>query len=468
MNFSAPRFSVLLLGDRLVCAVLRGDRVETFTVQGEAPAEALREALAARGLQPSTAALGLARSKVFVKPIDLPAVSGELADMIRFELDRHLPFPAEDAPFAFAHLRAPEGEPAEAGLRVLVAAADRRVVDAVLRIAADAGLRPLSLTVGLHDLVALARPPKGRWIVWAHRTEGETDLLFLADGALALSRSIPSADEAVLTEEVQRTLIGLRWPRLDAVWRSGDETGAGGALAQLGAPVGEPAWSRRALRRLEALPDESRGAGELAVAVATGRGARPFDLLPPALRPWRLSRGQRLTAASFAAMVLAGVAAVLTPTFLEQRHVARLHAELARVEPEFRDVERVDRELKRKRRLVETVEAVAGAALRPLPVLREITEILPADAWLTSLTLDGKGVELTGQAQTASVLIPLLENSPRLMNVEFASPVTRGRDREQFRIRAAWETGGVGPVVAPPAPPPRARPTLQRPGAPRS
>jgi Tfp pilus assembly protein PilN len=120
------------------------------------------------------------------------------------------------------------------------------------------------------------------------------------------------------------------------------------------------------------------------------------------------------------------------------------------------------------------VDAVQGAALRPLPVLRELTEILPGDAWLTSLTLEPKGVELTGQAQTASVLIPILENSPRLMGVEFASPVTRGRDREQFRIRAAWEggAGSAGPTAPTPAPqtPPQGRPGAPRPapGAPRS
>src|SRR5439155_45970 len=79
-------------------------------------------------------------------------------------------------------------------------------------------------------------------------------------------------------------------------------------------------------------------------------------------------------------------------------------------------------------------------------VLRELTEILPSDAWVTYLALDAKGVELTGQAGAASNLIPLLENSPRLERVEFASPVTRGRDREQFRIRAAGE------APAPPAP----------------
>ena len=81
--------------------------------------------------------------------------------------------------------------------------------------------------------------------------------------------------------------------------------------------------------------------------------------------------------------------------------------------------------------------------MRPLPVLRELTDLLPHDAWLTTLSLDQKGVELTGQAAAASALIPLLENSSRLERVEFASPVTRGRDKEQFRIRAAWEAGGA-------------------------
>jgi hypothetical protein len=77
------------------------------------------------------------------------------------------------------------------------------------------------------------------------------------------------------------------------------------------------------------------------------------------------------------------------------------------------------------------------------------------------VSLDPKGIELTGQASAASALIPLLENSPRLERAEFSSPVTRGRDnKEQFRIRASWEAGGAGStpgasppaVAAPPAP----------------
>ena len=90
-------------------------------------------------------------------------------------------------------------------------------------------------------------------------------------------------------------------------------------------------------------------------------------------------------------------------------------------------------------------------------MLRELTDLLPTDTWLTTMSLDAKGVELTGQAAAASTLIPLLENSPRLERVEFSSPVTRGRDKEQFRIRAAWETGAAAAAPRPAPGKPRRR-----------
>src|SRR4029453_16645889 len=175
----------------------------------------------------------------------------------------------------------------------------------------------------------------------------------------------------------------------------------------------------------------------------------------------------KLTGAALAATVLLALIALLLPGFREGRRLARLNTEIARIDPQLKTVERAARELERKRQLLATLEKVGSGALQPLPVLRELTEIIPGDAWITYLAFDSKGVELTGQAGAASTLIPLLENSPRLERVEFASPVTRGRDREQFRIRAAWEApsaatrpppapaaktpAGVPPVIAPPA-----------------
>jgi len=447
MKFAPLRLAVVMLGDRLSVAAIQRDRQETFTIDAENAGAALRAELDARGLPARKVAIGLARSAVTVKPIELPAVAGETREMVKFELERHLPIPADDAAFDFVPLPT-EAEPestASEGKRVLIVAADRRVVDAALRLAEEAKLRPMSITVAAHDLISLVETDRRQRVAWLHRTGDSADLLLLHGSTLVWSRCFPASDET-LVAETRRSFAGARWRACDAVWVSGDGAAAA-ALLDLGVPISDPPWTSRARRHLAEIT-EPRGAAELAVATAASRGIRPLDLIPSAIKPRRLTRQEMFTGGVLAATVLLALAALLVPGYRESRSLGRLNAEIARIDPEVRAVERVARELERKRQLLVTLEKIGTGALQPLPVLRELTEVLPGDAWVTYLAFDAKGVELTGQAGAASTLIPLLENSPRLERVEFASPVTRGRDREQFRIRAAWET----PAPAPPAP----------------
>ena len=452
MNLRPVKLSVALLGDRLAVAVLRGSRVEAFIVDAENPAAALRAELDARRLPARAAWLALARNAVSVKQIELPPVAGDTREMVGFELERHLPFPAEDAAYDFIELPpepAADKGAAPAGHHVLITAADRRVVEGALRLVEEARLRPLSLTVASHNLPALARLRRGRRVAWVHRVGESTDLLLLHGETLVLSRSLPDSDAAAVAEEIQRSLAAVRWRECSAVWVSGDGEAPGGPssgpLSALGVPVIEPPWTAVARQRFEGLPPEQRGALQLAVAVLSAKSVRPLDLLPAAYRPRRLTRAQGITVGMAAATALLAILALFAPGWRQQRHLSRLNAEIARLEPTVKDADRVLRELERKRKLVATAEAVEASAIRPLPVLRDLTELLPNEAWLTTLSLDAKGVELTGAASAASALIPLLENSPRLERVEFSSPVTRSRDnKEQFRIRASWETGGAG------------------------
>jgi Tfp pilus assembly protein PilN len=472
VKLSAVRLGLVLLNDRLAVAALAGERVETFTIATENPAAALREELTNRQLTPRTVALALSRAAVFVRPMEVPAVGGDMREVVRLNLDGHLPFAAEETAFDFLPLPADaEGvRPQEALHRVLVVAAEPRIVEAALRIAEEARLRPASLTVAAHDLLGLVHPVRGRRVVWVHRTGAAADVLCLLGPTLVLSRAVPAADDAGLADEVRRSLAVVRWRDCDAVWVSGDLAPDAPALASLGAPVGAPPYTPRAQAQLATLPAEDRGAHELALAVAARRRTRPLDLLPAGLRPRRLSRAQGLTLGVATATALLLVAALLVPGYREQRHLDHINGEIARLDPQVRATERVVRELERRRKLLATITSIESGALRPLPVLRELTDLLPNDTWLTTLSLDQKGVEVTGQAAAASTLIPLLENSPRLERVEFSSPVTRGRDKEQFRIRAAWEaaTGQAKPPAAAPAPPPGPPPPPPRPGGARS
>ena len=451
LKLSQTRLGVVLLHDRLTVAAVTGDRVNAFSIATENPAAALRDELNTRQLTPRSVALALTRGSVFVRPMELPTVSGDMREMVRLNLDGHLPFAAEDPAFDYVPLAA-DARPQEPLQRVLVVAAEPRIVESALRIAEEARLRPTSLTVAAHDLLALARPDHDRRVVWVHRLGTAADVLCLHGPALLLSRTASAPDDVTLAEEVRRSLASVRWRDCDAIWLSGDPLADVSALTELGAPLSQPAYPARVLDRLAALSPEDRGGEELALAVASGRRGRTLDLLPPALRPRRVTRAQGFTLGLATVTALLLVTALLVPGLREQRHLSRINAEITRLDPQVRAVERVVRDLERKRKLVGTITGLENGALRPLPVLRDLTDLLPADTWLTTVSFDPKGVELTGQAAAASALIPLLENSPRLERVEFASPVTRGRDKEQFRIRAAWEPGGaqaLGPAAVP-------------------
>jgi Tfp pilus assembly protein PilN len=461
-KFTSLRLAVVMLGDRLGVAAIDRDRVETFTIEAENPAAALRAELDARSLAARTVAIGLSRSTVTVKPIELPAVAGATQDMVKFELERHLPIPADDAAFDFAPLP-PETDVAPGeGKRVLIAAADRRLIDSALRLAEEAKLRPVSITVAAHDLLALVETDRRQRVAWLHRVGDTAELILLHDAMVVFSRSFTAADDATLLAETRRSLAGARWRTCDAIWVSGDGAAAAPFL-DLGVPISDPPWTARAERCLAQVA-EPHGALDLAVATASNRNIASLDLIPAAIKPRRFTRQEMFTAGTLVATLLLVLAALLVPGFVESRRLARLNGEIARIDPDVRSVERVARELDRKRQLLATVEKINSSSLQPLAVLRELTEILPSDAWVTYLAFDAKGVEMTGQAGAASTLIPLLENSPKLERVEFASPVTRGRDREQFRIRAAWEAPSVAAVPASAAPTPPT--TSTRPPAP--
>lgn len=459
------RLGIVLREDRLGVVAVAGARVsQVFTLEAsENPAAVLRAELDSRRLRVRRARLALRRSLATVKSLDLPpAVGGSLARMVGFELERHLPFPPEEAAFDFMPLPSARDAPQ----RVLLVACERRTVDRALRLVEEARLAPRSLTVACHDLVGLlGRRPKGERAIWVHLVRDEAELLFLEGPHLHLSRSVPAGDEAMLAGEIGNSLTYMGWEESTGLWLSGDRAEqflAAGALSGLGAPVTPPPLSRRARAALAGLGESANGLTLLALAVALGPRRPRLDLLPEAARPRQLSWGQLATAGSLAAAAVLGIAVLFAQAHQGQRHLTRLNAAIRALDPEVKSMERLIAELERKRQLLAALQAVEASALHPLPLLRELTELIPPDAWLTTLTLEGRSVEITGQATAANQLIPLLEGSAMLEKVEFASPVTKGRDKEQFRIKASWETPSAAPPPAPPAAP-AARPRGTRP-----
>jgi len=428
-------------GHVVVTAVRGPGRLEQFRLEPDATVAArLATELDARGLGRERVRVGLDRSLAVVKTLELPRTAGgSLRPMVAFELERHVPFPPQDIRFDCVPL---EGAP-KAVRRVLVMAAEGRTVDGALRLLDTLKRPPQSVTAACHDLPALLsrRRAVGR-VVWAHRHGPHTDLLCVDEGAVRLSRSLPTASDADLGAEIARSLPLVGWTDCDAIWVSGDDAERVRVAMRRsgpGVPVSGPPFGRAGARLIARLPIRRRGAGLLALAVAVG-GRRPrLDLLPTGMRSLSMAWLPRLTAGLAAATAVLGLGLLLAHGHAQERYLARVSEEIRRLEPEVKAVERLAAEIVTQKRLLAVMRSAETGGLRPLPVLKELTEIIPTDAWLHSLSMDRQGLELTGQATTASQLIPLLEGSPSLERVEFTAPVTRVQAKEQFRIRAGWE-----------------------------
>jgi Tfp pilus assembly protein PilN len=413
------------------------------------PGGGLKSELDTRQLRVRAARVGLRRARVIVKALELPAASarGALNEMVGFELERHVPFAPEEMAWSWTPLPSPKG----GTVRVLVAACERRAVEHALRIVEESRLRPLSVTVACHDLGALlVRGTRPGRAIWAHRAGSATDLLLLAQGRILLSRTVSAAEPGTLAAEIGATAALLRWPGWDVLWISGDDAARfleAPELADLGVPPAAPPWAPVVAGLLPSLPPEDAGTGILSLAVALGSRRPPLDLLPVEQRPRRVSAGQVLTAATTGVAVLLTIGLFWAEARRDQHHLQRLNQALRALDPEVRAVEQIKAETAQKKRLLAAIHAAEQNSLRALPLLRELTETIPQDAWISALSADSKGVELTGQAGAANQLIPILDGSRWLDRVEFTSPVTRGRDKEQFRLKAAWELGPRGPVA---------------------
>lgn len=153
--------------------------------------------------------------------------------------------------------------------------------------------------------------------------------------------------------------------------------------------------------------------------------------------------GQLPATLALIAMVLAGIA-----TYLEFHQQARLLAAYEANLAEGRAASLRAEELRAQvsQLLDRGRYAAQRKQLQPLliDVLDETTRLLPDSTWVTQFRLQKEQLTLSGYAVAASTLIEVLEASPILSHVRFASPVTVDSKQglERFNLSAQLVPNG--------------------------
>lgn len=355
----------------------------------------------------------LPRREVIVRQLSLPGVPDrDLAAAIRYQIDALHPYGEDDAVWAWARLGGTGS--------VLIGITRREVVDRHVALFTEAGIKTASFTFSAAVLYPAVRlisaPPAG--------------------GFLAL-REDESGLEIYGESEAR--------PAFSAQFNADRNRASAMAAAELRLPPESP---QLAIEELLPKPrtnpqdfDLSRSALGYAAALAGGcsRLAPPVNLLPAEHRS-SSSRAIFVPTAALAILLAAfGVAwAAITP-LEDRRYLAALEAEIARLEPEARKAAALDRSIEAARARSRLLDDVRRRSKADLDALNELTRLLAPPAWLNQVEITRDSVTLAGEAEQATVLLKLIDESPFFRDSEFTMPIARVAKNEAFRIRAGRE-----------------------------
>ena len=148
----------------------------------------------------------------------------------------------------------------------------------------------------------------------------------------------------------------------------------------------------------------------------------------------RAETAWRLAVTACCAMAAAVVALPVVRQSLALRAVEDRIDELR---PQVEQVQALRRRIAERSAESGRIAAARGQAGEALTILGVLTDTLPDDTWLTSLTLRRRHLVLEGRSNAANRLISAMASEGRLLNPSFAAPVVRAEDGgEVFTIQA--------------------------------
>ncbi len=397
--------------------------------------------------------VALPRGSALLSRLTLPAAArNDLRQVVEFEIDRLLPVAKEEVFFDF--LVRDIGASGEK-LDVLVVAAQRRVVAEHLTALeqADVRARSVSITpVALLDLVSFLSGGEASPVVALVDDGGTVELDVIVERSLAASHLVRSEEvssaaamERLVVEETRSVAPGALAPRVYC-WQAGRAGDPGLAAVSLPAELlaSGPELLREAEKVLSApegffvAPDPAL-APAIGVALGAVREAEAGLNLLPAEERRAVEEGPPLLT-FFAAAVLVVVTLVwLTSAVIQDYRIShRLHEELSALEPRIRAVHQDEDQAKALRDKLRVL--TQGDHRRISAFLRELAEVVPQDAYLSTFRMRNDRIELEGFAKSASDLVPLLEKSKHFKNAQFTSPVTKVQNnQERFSLTTEIE-----------------------------
>src|SRR5688572_2027314 len=165
---------------------------------------AIKNLLKTAGISARTSVSSVSgQSALVVRVIEVPRMSdSELAETMRWEVERHVPFAANEVIMDFQRIERADTPPDAQNMEVLLAVAQQDMIDRHVEMLFAAGLTPVAIDVEplavcrtYVDMGPDARAP--RTVAVVNIGANNTDIAIFKDGMLAFPRTLPLAGESL-------------------------------------------------------------------------------------------------------------------------------------------------------------------------------------------------------------------------------------------------------------------------------
>lgn len=164
-------------------------------------------------------------------------------------------------------------------------------------------------------------------------------------------------------------------------------------------------------------------------------GSIETNLLPATIRPKKKKANIRATFALFLGLLLLAAGYIFAEIYYKTTAMASLENQLSELKRQVAPLEKIDQSYESIEKFLNVITAIKKQSPPKLPILEELTKLIPKDTWLTDISIVNDKVEIRGVSAVASALIPILENSPRFKDTGFNGSIVKTPEGERFTIR---------------------------------
>jgi len=443
----------LVLGTRFLSRIkIKDHRKFPLEEDGFPPPEVLASSVAVylteRHALKCGIALSVPKAWAVIKTVEFPVSTLEnLPDVVAYELDRITPFSPEEV---FYDFKIQSRDEEKVSLLVIAARADR--ITPYQEAFREKGLRLAGLTVHLAGMETLwryqAREPETVFLeVQGRSFEGA---LFQNRGITAvLTGSFDQPEEKSKAEQLLITLEKLLPNRSSSalpcpvLFHLPDKDPGLKEILKL--RLTNPVVFFDEMNLGLSVPGDPQNVSYPALGgllAFLGKDRENLNLMTKGTRP------RERTPFWLTIPLLLGLFALtafywITPVKVETQRLALIDKQITQQKGEVKKVEALKKEIDAVTQERDIISDFKNSRQTAIGLLRELTLLIPKDAWLTRVRVSENQVNIEGYAPSATLLVPKLEASPFFKKVEFASPTYRDPKLNQDRFQIKMEIEGL-------------------------